>query len=100
MTGPTLILNGENDLSRLIVASSSIECEDELNYPPAINNVCFPSQAVPGYAPAGCNLASVTVIGSNKMFTEKQLDEAVREQLSTWWGKGTILKWKFLKAYR
>lgn len=99
MTGPTLILNGENDLSRMMTTSSK-DSADELNYPASINNVCFPSQVVPAYAPTGCNLASVTVIGSSKTLTDQQLDDSVREQLSAWWGKDVISKWKLLKMYR
>lgn len=52
-----------------------------------INNVCFPSVVNEGYAPEGCNLCSVTILKpAMEVYKgrEKELDEAVRKQLQSW----------------
>jgi hypothetical protein len=95
--GPTLILNGDNDLSRL-VARTEGDGEEELEYPVTVNNVCFPSQVSAAYAPAGMSLASVTVVGCSKC-SELELDQEVRRQLGEWWGE-TVQSWSLLKTYR
>lgn len=70
-----------------------------------VNNVCFPSVVNDGYAPKGSQLCSVTVL-NDAMETykgkEDELDQAVREQLSTWFPdfKDDIRsKWELMKVY-
>ena len=103
--GPTLILNGDNDLSSLIKqqpsSSSSSDVNDkDIEYPVTINNVCFPSQVSSVYAPPGQSLASVTIIGYNKQYTEAEVDGLVRRQLIEWWGEEAIQSWSLLKTFR
>jgi phytoene dehydrogenase-like protein len=70
---PILILNGIGS-----------EAGNEQN---PVNNVCFPSVVNQGYAPKGYSLCSVTVLGKamdNFHDRPDELDEAVRNQLATW----------------
>lgn len=50
-----------------------------------VNNLCFPSEVVPGYAPEGQSLASVSVIGDHADLDDA-LEKRVRGQLSSWFG--------------
>jgi len=74
---PILILNGEGgrDTTR----------RNTKDYP--INNVCFPSRVVEGYAPNGYELCSVVIL-ENALAEHgndnNSLDKAVRIQLATW----------------
>jgi phytoene dehydrogenase-like protein len=70
---PILILNGIGS-----------EAGGEKN---PVNNVCFPSVVNQGYAPKGYSLCSATVLGkAMENFRDRpdELDEAVRNQLATW----------------
>jgi glycine/D-amino acid oxidase-like deaminating enzyme len=71
--GPWLVLNGEGG---------------------PVNNLCVPSQAAPGYAPAGRSLVSVSLLGAG----DPDLD-AVGRQLQGWFGK-TVSEWRHLRTYR
>ncbi|RMZ57561.1 hypothetical protein APUTEX25_001761 [Auxenochlorella protothecoides] len=51
-----------------------------------VNNLCFPSEVVPGYAPEGQSLASVSVIGDHADLDDAALEKRVRGQLSSWFG--------------
>merc|ERR1711871_1482801 len=66
----------------------------------SINNISFPSQVSSTYAPIGCSLASVTVIGHASEVSEDVLQDNVRNQLKDWFGDDIVNKWKFLKTYR
>lgn len=63
-----------------------------------INNLCFPSQVVAGYAPPGKSLLSVTVLGDPVDFDEA-LVRKVREQLEEWYGS-QVSSWRPLRTYR
>ncbi len=71
--GPWLVVNGEGG---------------------PINNLCVPSEAAPGYAPAGRSLVSVTILGAR----EPDLD-AVDRQLRGWFGT-QVGDWRHLRSYR
>ncbi len=62
-----------------------------------INNLCVPSLVASAYAPAGRSLISVTVIGEH-LVSKSNLEEAVRDQLSEWFGK-VANRWELLRAY-
>ena len=71
--GPWLVVNGEGG---------------------PVNNLCVPSEAVPGYAPPGRSLVSVSVLGSS----EPDL-EAIGHQLRGWFGSA-VSGWRHLRTYR
>ena len=62
-----------------------------------INNLCVPSLVASPYAPAGRSLISVTVIGEH-LVSKSNLEEAVRDQLSEWYGK-VANRWDLLRIY-
>ena len=62
-----------------------------------INNLCVPSLVASAYAPAGRSLISVTVIGEH-LVSKSNLEEAVRDQLSEWFGK-VANRWELLRVY-
>jgi len=70
-----------------------------------VNNVCFPSVVNEGYAPAGKQLCSVTVLEDAMRFyegSEQDLDAVVRQQLSSWFPtfKDDILeRWELKRIY-
>jgi phytoene dehydrogenase-like protein len=75
---PILILNGSGD--------------------GPVNNLCVPSQIALDYAPAGHALISVSVLG-NPPITDGNLVDAIKAQLSTWFGNH-VEAWKHLRTYR
>jgi phytoene dehydrogenase-like protein len=86
---PILVLNGQAGPA---LAKSSTNG-------PFVNNVCFPSQVAPSYAPAGQSLASVTVIG-NPDVDDATLEAAVRAELGGWFGRECVSEWRHLRTYR
>lgn len=64
-----------------------------------INNLCLPSQVVPGCAPSGKLLISVTVLGSVDSNQKTQLRNELLDQLRTWFGS-TVDAWEHLKTYK
>jgi phytoene dehydrogenase-like protein len=62
-----------------------------------INNVCVPSLVAPTYAPTGCALVSVTVIGEQTK-SKEELEHAVRDQLTEWYGR-SVRRWDLLRIY-
>ncbi len=63
-----------------------------------VNHVAIPSDVSPRYAPPGAALVSVTLVGTIPM-AELELVEAVRAELSGWFGPITR-KWQFLRSYQ
>lgn len=63
-----------------------------------INDLCVPSDVAPSYAPPGAALVSATVLGIPAL-TDGQLDTAVREQLSGWFG-AQVRGWRLLRVLR
>ena len=63
-----------------------------------VNNLCFPSAVAPSYAPAGCTLASVNVVGCPDI-PEAELVAQVRAQLEGWFGEAEVREWRFLRRY-
>jgi len=61
-----------------------------------INNQCVPSNIVPGYAPHGQALISVSVVGSKQ--DTPDLEGAVRAQLRDWFG-AKANQWSLLRSY-
>lgn len=61
-----------------------------------INNLCVPSNVVPGYAPHGQALISASVVGSKQ--DTPDLEGAVRAQLRDWFGEKTD-QWSLLRSY-
>ena len=62
-----------------------------------INNVSFPSQVAPGYAPDGKSLVSVVVLGSGRA-GDRGLVRQVRAQLVSWFGP-QARSWEHLQTY-
>ncbi len=65
---------------------------------PAIN-VAIMSQVAPDYAPPGPHLVSCAILG-NPPESDAQLQAAVREQMSYWFGPSTIATWRHLRTQR
>lgn len=63
-----------------------------------VNNLCFPSAVAPSYAPPGCTLASVNVVGCPDI-PEAELVAQVRTQLEGWFGEAEVREWRFLRRY-
>lgn len=63
-----------------------------------INNMCFPSNVAPSYAPADKSLVSVSLIGIPPQ-SDTEAASLVQQQLKQWFGP-EAQSWKFLKAYR
>ena len=63
-----------------------------------VNTLCFPSAVSPAYAPPGCSLASVSVVGEVEL-PEAALEARVREQLAGWFGDAEIEGWCYLRSY-
>lgn len=53
-----------------------------------VNNLCVIDQVAPAYAPAGQHLISLSVVGETDL-SQKKLEEAVRQEMETWFGKAT-----------
>lgn len=64
-----------------------------------INNLCVPNRVAPGYASAGVDLISVTVLG-NPELDDRQLETAVREELAGWFPDARVPNWRHLRTYR
>jgi len=71
--GPWLVVNGEGG---------------------PVNNLAVPSEVVPGYAPPGRALVSVTILGAGHPDLE-----AVGRQLRGWFGS-SVAGWRHLRTYR
>ena len=101
LEGPWLLLNGEGGAARPMksitpgtAGSASGSASDAVGPPSgAINNLCFPSQVSPLYAPTGQQLVSVSVLGENAD------EQAVRAELVRWFGERTKA-WRPLSTYR
>jgi len=63
-----------------------------------INSLCSPSSVAPSYAPKNRSLLEVTMIG-NPDQDDKQLESAVRAQLTEWFGP-SVNGWRYLRTYR
>ena len=61
------------------------------------HNVVFPSDAAPGYAPAGQTLVSVNTHGAHGL-TEEELMNRLRAELASWFGPATA-QWQHLRTY-
>ena len=65
-----------------------------------VNNLSFPSQVAPSYAPAGAALVSASVIGGAAADAEADaLQAAVRKQMEGWFGD-EVRGWRHLRTYR
>jgi phytoene dehydrogenase-like protein len=62
-----------------------------------VNNLCFPGQVAPSYAPAGATLVSASVLEGPE--DPAALESAVRRQLAEWFG-GEVEWWRLLRTYR
>ena len=94
ISGPVLILNGENRLSQDAFEAPSVD-ESRVN----INNICFPSEVSASYAPPGKSLASVTLVGDLEALSDAMLEKKVRDQMAEWWGESPK-EWTLLRIYR
>jgi phytoene dehydrogenase-like protein len=63
-----------------------------------INNLCFPSQVAPSYAPPNSTLVSASVLG-NPDEDDELLRARVQGQLTEWFGP-QAKEWRFLRLYR
>ncbi|MEZ4831314.1 MAG: NAD(P)/FAD-dependent oxidoreductase [Caldilineaceae bacterium] len=64
-----------------------------------INNLCFPSQIAPSYAPPNRTLVSASVLGASEHEDTELLRAQVQGQLIDWFG-APAKEWRFLRAYR
>ena len=62
-----------------------------------VNNLCFPSQVAPSYAPEGAVLVSASVLEGPA--DPAALDKAVRGQLTEWFG-ADVGRWRLLRTHR
>lgn len=60
----------------------------------------LPPQVSPSYAPPGQSLVSVSTVGTFDDLSDAQLEAAVREQLSKWFGARNVEPWSLLRIYR
>lgn len=63
-----------------------------------VNHLCVPSRVAPGYAPAGRELVSVTVLPPASRDAER-LERLVRDQLTGWFGPA-VRQWRHLRTWR
>lgn len=64
-----------------------------------VNNLCVPSNLAPELALPGAALISATVLGTPAA-ADDELERAVREQLSQWYGVQAVHGWRRLATYR
>jgi phytoene dehydrogenase-like protein len=66
-----------------------------------VNDVCVPSRVAAGYAPAGRELVSVSVVDAARAaaLDDGALEEAVRAQLGGWFGD-SVSSWRLLRVLR
>ena len=64
-----------------------------------VNNLCFPSQVAPSYAPPGATLVSASVVGGAASDAgDEALERAARTQLEGWFGP-EVRGWRHLRTY-
>ncbi len=63
-----------------------------------VNNLCFPSQLAPSYAPPGATLVSASVVGGAASDAgDDALEAAVRAQMEAWFGP-EVRDWRHLRT--
>ncbi len=62
-----------------------------------VNNLCFPSNVAPSYAPPGRTLVAASVLEAPA--DDDALEAGVRTQMRAWFGRGAD-DWRHLKTYR
>ena len=65
-----------------------------------VNNLCFPSEVAPSYAPPGQTLVSVSTLGALPELDDAALEAAVRREAGAWFGEGEVGAWRHLRTYR
>jgi len=63
-----------------------------------VNNLCVPSTVQPSYAPSGAALISASILGTDPTRKPRDLEQAVRAQLSAWFGP-QVASWRHLHTY-
>jgi len=63
------------------------------------NEVCVPSAVAPSYAPDGRSLVSASVVFPWTEKNDVELERAVRDQLSGWFG-AAVARWRLLRVVR
>jgi hypothetical protein len=64
-----------------------------------VNSMSVVSQVASTYAPPGASLISATVLGNPDM-SDEELEIGVRDQLSDWFGRSIVDRWRHLRTYR
>ncbi|MBC7645119.1 MAG: FAD-dependent oxidoreductase [Thermoleophilia bacterium] len=64
-----------------------------------VNNVAVVSDVAPGYAPTNSSLVAVSLIGIPGG-SDSDIENAVRKQLSRWFGAGGVGMWRLLSLQR
>jgi len=59
-----------------------------------VNNICVINKVAPGYAPAGKNLISLSIVG-NAGFEDRNLEKNIKKELRKWFGNA-VEKWEHL----
>lgn len=62
-----------------------------------VNSVAVLSRISPHYAPPGQHLLSASIIGSP---SSTELEQVVREQMTSWFGDPVVSKWRHLRTYQ
>ncbi|KAL3620911.1 hypothetical protein CASFOL_035823 [Castilleja foliolosa] len=65
-----------------------------------VNNMFFPTNVSPFYAPPGKGLVSVSLIGVYDGVNDEELVERVVKELSEWFGEACVGSWRYLRMYR
>lgn len=65
-----------------------------------VNNMFFATNVAPSYAPPEKVLVSVSLIGKFEDVGDEDLTAQVVGEMSDWFGKSTVAKWKHLRTYR
>ncbi|HEX5042937.1 MAG TPA: NAD(P)/FAD-dependent oxidoreductase [Candidatus Polarisedimenticolaceae bacterium] len=63
-----------------------------------VNHLCVPTQVAPEYGPPGSALVSASVLGEPSSAGEEALIDAVRAQLTGWFGD-QVARWTHLRTY-
>jgi len=64
-----------------------------------VNNLAVLSDVVPGYAPPGRALISITVLG-DPAEDNAALEASVRAHMARWYGEDVVSAWEHLRTYR
>ncbi|ERN07195.1 15-cis-phytoene desaturase, chloroplastic/chromoplastic [Amborella trichopoda] len=65
-----------------------------------VNNMFFATNVASSYGPKGKTLVSVSLVGSYESWSDEELQNAVREEMGTWFAGSVVKAWNHLRTYR